>query len=78
LVRESRGVGVWEDVDWGKGLGGGGVGGGGIPTYSINRRGKVQPYKYSPVSRGATKILEGREKTGGRGGYIRVITKNFE
>ena len=41
--------------------------GGEIPTYSINRRGKVQPYKYSPVSQGCYKNFGGERKNGREG-----------
>ena len=42
-------------------------GGGEIPTYSINRRGKIQPYKYSPVSQGCYKNFGGERKNGREG-----------
>jgi len=52
--------------------------GGGSPPTQLIEEAKFSHTSTPRYPRGATKILEGREKTGGRGGYIRVITKNFE
>ena len=57
--------------------------GGGIPTYSINRRGKVQPYKYSPVSQGCYKNFGGERKNGREGrvhqsDYKKLWMKSFQ